>query len=126
MSCSSGGLMGLLGSTSLSAHDGWMWFGGTIMPSWLRRDAWRARCKFIDMNTHRDCSVSCDVGTAGQATLGVRWRSNVTATERRRFLAGSFMDGFMDILFVHEPLVFLILTPIVQSGHAFCKGRNVV
>lgn len=81
--CGSSGLMGLLGSTSLSAHDGRVRFGRTVAFGWLRRDGWRARCKFIDMNTYRDGGIARNVGAAGQATLGVRRRSDVTATERR-------------------------------------------
>ena len=81
--CGSSGLMGLLGSTSLSAHDGRVRFGGTVAFGWLRRDAWRARRKFIDMDTYRDGGVARNVGAAGQATLGMRWRGDVTATERR-------------------------------------------
>ena len=81
--CGSSGLMGLLGSASLSAHDGRVRFGRTVAFGWLWQDAWRGRCKFIDMNTYRDGGVARNVGAAGQATLGVRWRSDVTATERR-------------------------------------------
>ena len=75
--------MRLLGSTSLSAHDGWMWFGGTITLDWLQLDTRHARRKFIDMNTHRDGGVARDVEATGQATLGVRWCGDVAATERR-------------------------------------------
>ena len=81
--CSSGGLMRLLGSTSPGAHDGRVWFGWTVAFGWLWRDAWRARRKFIDMNTYRDGGVARNVGAAGQAALGMRWCGDVTATERR-------------------------------------------
>ena len=80
--CGSSGLMGLLGSTGLSTHDGRVRFGGTVALSWLR-SAGRRRCEFINVSAHRDGSVARDVGTAGQAALGMRWRGDVTATERR-------------------------------------------
>ena len=73
----------LLGNASLGTHNGRVWFGWTIALSWLWQDAWRGRCKFIDMDTYRDGGVARNVGAAGQATLGVRWRGDVTATERR-------------------------------------------
>ena len=81
--CGSSGLMGLLGSTSLGAHDGRVRFGWTVALSWLRRDAWRARRKFIDMDTYRDGGIARNVGATGQATLGMRRCSNVAAAERR-------------------------------------------
>ena len=75
--------MRLLGSTSLSAHDGRVWFGRTVTLGWLRQDDWCGRRKFIDMDTYRDGGVARNVGAAGRATLGVRWCGDVTATERR-------------------------------------------
>ena len=74
--------MRLLGSTSLSTHDGRVRFGRTVALGWLRRDDWCGRRKFIDMDTYRDGGVARDVGAAGQATLGVRWCGDVAATER--------------------------------------------
>ena len=60
----------LLGNASLSAHHGRVRFGPAITLGRLRL-AGRRRCEFINVSAHRDGSVARDVGTAGQATLGV-------------------------------------------------------